>query len=245
VAGNRQTSATSAHVLVEHWDGKAWSALPAPSPKAALWSVLESLTCYTAADCLALGDADNSTKGSGYFFAERFNGTSWSMVPAQNAQQFNMGNDSGLFEIACPSQTDCLAVGAALGYTHGQMGADFPGGVAEHWDGASWSALKPTPQLDGANLVMNGASCTSAKNCWVALGFPSILGPLNHDIPIAHWDGSHFSVSTLTTKGFLAGISCLPEKGATWCVGLGEGPKGATAKGATMTGGDFSISQTA
>lgn len=67
VAGNRQTSATSAHVLVEHWDGKAWSALPAPSPKAALWSVLESLTCYTAADCLALGDADNSTKGSGYF----------------------------------------------------------------------------------------------------------------------------------------------------------------------------------
>ena len=164
------------------------------------------------------------------------------MVPAQNAQQFNMGNASGLSEIACPSPADCLAVGGRLGYTHGQLGADFPDGVAERWDGTSWSALKPTPQLDGANLVLNGISCTSGSNCWVALGFPSIMGPLDHGIPIAHWEGSGFSVSTLSAKGFLAGISCLPEKEATWCIGLGEAPKATTANGAVMTGGDFLIS---
>jgi hypothetical protein len=241
VAGNRQTSATTAEALVEHWDGKTWSAMSAPSPKDAMWSVLESLTCYSATDCVALGNADNSANGSGYFFAERFNGTSWSMVPAQNAQQFNMGNDSGLFEIACPSRTDCLAVGAALGYTHGQLGADFPGGVAEQWDGKSWTALKPTPQLDGDDLTLNGVSCTSGTNCWVAMGFPGILGPLGHDIPLAHWNGSSFSVSTLKFKGFLAGIACLPEKAGTWCVALGEAPSGATGNGAAMAGGDFLV----
>ena len=127
-AGNRQISATSAHVLVEHWDGQAWSAMPAPSPKAALWSVLESLTCPSPTDCLALGDADNSAKGPGYFFAERFNGASWSMVPAQNAQQFNMGNASGLSEIACPSPADCLAVGGPSATPMASSGRTSPTG---------------------------------------------------------------------------------------------------------------------
>jgi hypothetical protein len=242
VVGNRQTSANAAHVLVEAWNGKSWSAMSAPSPKGARWSVMESLTCSDPTDCLALGNADNSTKGSGYFFAEQFNGTSWSMVPAQNAQQFNMGNESGLFEISCPSQDGCLAVGSALAYTHGELGADFPGGVAESWNGKSWSAVKPTPQVDGGNLILNGVSCISGVDCWVAMGFPGILGPLNHDIPIAHWNGSTFRVSTLQTKGFLAGISCLTENVGTWCVGLGEAPAG--TNGAAMTGGVFLIAST-
>jgi hypothetical protein len=229
VVGNRQTSADAAHVMAEAWDGKSWKTMSAPSPKGALWSVLESLTCSSATRCLALGDADNSTKGPGYFFAEQFDGTSWSIVADQDAAQFNMGNDSGLFEISCPSEDDCLAVGSALGYTHGELGADFPGGVAETWDGKSWSALKPTPF---------GVSCTSASNCWVAMGFPGILGPIDHDIPLAHWDGSSFAVSTLKIKGFLAGIACLPENVGTWCVALGEAP-GPKTNSAVMTGGDF------
>jgi hypothetical protein len=239
--GNRQTSPDAAHVLVEHWDGSSWSPMTAPGPKTALWSVMESLTCSGPTDCLALGNADNSTKGPGYFFAERFNGSSWSLVPAQNAQQFNMGNASGLFEISCPSHTDCLAVGSALAYTHGELGADFPGGVAERWNGTSWSAVKPTPQLDQGNLVLNGVSCTADNDCWVAMGFPSILGPLGHDIPVAHWNGSSFGVTTLGTKGFLAGISCLPENVGTWCIAIGEAPAGTKGTGAAMIGGHFLI----
>ena len=244
VVGNRQTSANAAHVLVEAWDGKSWSTMSAPSPKPALWSVLESLTCLSASYCLALGDADNSTKGPGYFFAERFNGTSWSMVAAQNSLPFNMGNESGLFEISCPSQSDCLAVGSALGYTRGQLGADFPAGVAERWDGKSWTAVGHIPQVDGGKLILNGVSCTREADCWVAMGFPGIMGPLNHDIPLAHWDGSSFKVSTLNIKGFLAGIACLPENMKTWCVALGEVPAGDNGNKAAMTGGDFLIPST-
>ena len=239
--GNRQTSGDAAHVLVATWDGKSWKTMSAPSPKAALWSVLESLTCSSATYCLALGDADDSTKGPGYFFAEQFNGTTWSIVPAQDAVQFNMGNESGLFEISCPSQDDCLAVGSALSYTHGELGADFPAGVAETWDGKSWSAQTSTPVLDGVHLILNGVSCTSATDCWVAMGFPSILGPLVHAIPLAHWDGSSFSVSTLKLKGFLAGIACLPENVGTWCVALGEAPGGPRGNSVVMTGGDFLV----
>ena len=240
--GTRQTSATTAHALAESWDGSHWSNMPIAYPKAALWSVLESLTCYSPTDCLALGDADNSAKGSGYFFADRFDGTSWAAVTAQNAQQFNMGNDSGLFEISCPSENDCIAVGGALGYTHGQMGADFPGGVAEKWDGTSWSALKaPLVAADGyANsAALNGVSCTSPSDCWVAVSYPSILGP--QKIAIAHWDGASFTVSVLPAKGFLAGISCLAENVGIWCTGIGEAFTGANGSHSAMTGGYFLV----
>ena len=241
VVGNRQTSADAAHVLVEAWHGKSWKTMSAPSPKGALWSVLESLTCFSATYCLALGDADNSTKGPGHYFAERFNGTTWSIVLDHDPEQFNMGNQSGLFEISCPSEDDCLAVGSALFYTHGEMGADFPSGEAESWDGSSWSAVKPTPLVDdGGALVLNGVSCTSDANCWVATSLSGPINPFSRDISLAHWNGSSFSVSTLKIKGFLAGVACLPENVGTWCVGLGEAP-GAKGNSAVMTGGDFLI----
>jgi hypothetical protein len=240
VAGNRQTSTDAAHVLVEAWDGKSWRTMSAPSPKGALWSVLESLTCFSATYCLALGDADNSTKGPGRFFAERFNGTTWSIVPDRDTEQFNMGNASGLFEISCTSRDDCLAVGSALYYTHGEMGADFPAGAAETWDGSSWSAASPTPVADGGALVLNGVSCTSDAGCWVAMSLSGPINPFSYGIPLAHWNGSSFSVSMLKIKGFLAGIACLPENVGTWCVGLGEAP-GAKGNSAVMAGGDFLI----
>ena len=213
VVGNRQTSADAAHVLVETWQGKSWKTMSAPSPKGALWSVLESLTCLSATYCLALGNADNSTKGPGHFFAERFNGTTWSIVLDRDTEQFNMGNASGLFEISCISRDDCLAVGSALYYTHGEMGADFPSGEAESWNGESWSAVKPTPLMDGGALVLNGVSCTSDVGCWVATSLSAPINPFSYGIPLARWKGSSFSVSMLKIKGFLAGIVCRPK---TW-----------------------------
>ena len=85
---------------------------------------------------------------------------------------------------------------------------------------------------------MNGVSCTSDEQLLGGDGLPRHPGPFGHDIPLAHWNGSSFSVSTLKIKGFLAGIACLPENVGTWCVALGEAP-GPKTNSAVMTGGDF------
>lgn len=224
VAGNRQTSSDTASVLIEHWDGKSWSPATSPSPSGAMWSVLDSASCLDADECFALGDADNSTKGSGYFFVERFNGKSWKPGSVPNGQKFNMGDESGLFEISCPSSGNCLAVGTALAYTDGQLGADFPDGVAESWNGKAWKVVKVPGPAAGGTYLLNNDSCVASDDCWVALGYPSILGPLEHPMPVAHWNGSSFSVSVETgVKGFLAAIACAPGA-STWCVTIGEAP---------------------
>jgi len=225
--GARQTSLTQAHVLVEHWDGKTWAASSSASPKGAMWSTLDSVSCFSPTSCVALGDAQDSAKATGYFFGERFNGTSWSLFTVPNPQKFNMGNESGLFGLSCPSTTSCLAVGTALDYTAGQMGADFPGGVAETWDGSTWAAIRALPQSgQGASYLPNGDSCPAVGHCWVALGVPSILGPLSRDAAVAQWDGSSFVVSSSPTKGFFSDIGCLKQDAGNWCMALGETPTG-------------------
>ncbi len=110
--GTRQTSSSTAHVLVDHWNGKSWTGSSAPSPAGSMWAVMDSVTCLSATDCLALGDYDQSAKGSGYFFGERFNGTSWAVFPLANPTQFNMGNESALY-LSCASSSACLATGSA------------------------------------------------------------------------------------------------------------------------------------
>lgn len=240
--GNRELSASSAVPLAYRWDGKSWSSLPIPKPTGALWTVLDAVDCFSPTSCIALGDADNSSKGPGYFFGEALSGASWSLFNMPNTQKFDMGNLTGLYGLSCPQGNSCLAVGSALGYTAGQSGADFPGGVADTWDGTSWASVKSPSPPEGGSYILYTDSCLASTDCWVALGFPSILGPLNHNIPLAHWNGSSFTVSTAPTMGFMAAIGCLDINVGTWCIGLGEAA-GKKLSSATMAGGDFLVAK--
>ncbi len=231
--GNRQTSTKAAHALAYLWDGKTWSVSAAASPAGALWTVLDSVDCFTAMDCIAVGDADNSVKGSGYFFGERFSGTSWSLFSMPKQVKFNMGDQTYLV-LSCPDEHSCLAFGSVLGYTGGQMGADFPGGLSYSWDGGSWASVN----IPRGNLgyFFEDGSCTTNAECWGSLGVPSIMGGgLTSAIAVARWDGSSFQITTTTSKGYMSAIGCLPLGTATWCLGLGETTAPGTKKSVRST----------
>ncbi len=234
--GNRQTSATSAQAAAYRWDGASWSSVAVPDPPGSRWAVLDSVNCPGAGTCLALGAGDNSAKGSGYFFAEHLSGGHWAVSLLPDRLQFNMGNQTGLFGLSCPTAHNCLAVGSALGYTHGAAGADFAAGVAETWAGAGWKAVNVPATPQGGSYVLGDGSCLTAADCWVALSYPAIFG-LAHPVPVAHWDGSKFAVTTLKPKGYLSALSCLPAGQGTWCVGLGESAVGTNSTG--LLGGYF------
>ena len=245
VVGNRQTSSSTAHVLIDHWDGKSWSGSSAPSPAGSMWAVMDSVTCLSATDCLALGDYDRSATGSGYFFGERFNGTSWAVFPVANSMQFNMGDESALY-LSCASSSACLATGSALTYTHGQSGAAFPGGVAESWDGTSWAPVTiPGNRTRGPVYTLNGDSCVSSVDCWAAMSVSPPLNPFGFDVALGHWNGSQLSAVTLPFDGSLAAISCLRLNVGTWCTGLGQKPGKSKAsngeEAAPLFAGDFTV----
>jgi hypothetical protein len=243
-AGNRQTATKAAHALAYLWDGKTWTALAPLSPLGALWTVLDGIDCFSPNDCIAVGAADNSSTGSGYFFSERFNGKSWSLISMPNNAKFDMGNDTYL-NLSCASANICLAAGSAWHYTHGEMGMNDLFGLNFSWDGKSWAsrawdAASCFGLCPGAYNTKNplnyerfyypaGASCTAPGNCWASLTLDPLVGDgdpsqgmLKDDITFAHWDGASFQLKRAPVLGFFSSIGCLPTSGGTWCIGLGE-----------------------
>jgi hypothetical protein len=221
--GNQQTTVTTAHVMIERWNGRSWAPMSAPSPPGAMWSLLNSASCYGPDDCLASGDAYDSPTQSGYFFTEKYDGHSWALQSTGNALQFDLGNETGLFGIGCISESKCLAVGSALGYTAGPaQGANFPGGAAEMFNGSSWQPVKPTP--DSPDLL-NGIACLTDSYCWLTLTPGPPQNPVQSKIVLGFWDGSHITEEHLAQDGSMDAIACLP---GGWCMALGEGA-GATA----------------
>ncbi len=230
--GNQQTSASHAQVVVERWNGTTWQRVSAPSPSGSSWALLTSLSCAPSGACVAIGDAQNGSSGPGYFFGEKTtNGTAWTLATAAAPRKFDLGNETGLYDMGCLSPSRCLAVGGALDYTPpgGQMGANFPGGVVERWDGSSWGplALPATSPLKSLANLPDGVACLPSGTCWIAFAYGPPQSPAAAALTLGEWSGGTltFAPPISTTKGSLDAISCSPSG---WCMTFGEGA-GATA----------------
>ena len=224
----------SSSVLVEQWDGRSWSLLVSgQKPVSALAASLDSVTCVSAQECLALGDWYDP-KGDDHFIAEEYapygvkklvNGKRserWSPVGLFDTSGYMAAmNGTGPYGVSCISVVDCLAVGNGAPYST-YRGAYFLDGVALHWDGSSWSTLA-TPKLGKYNqsYKLNGVSCASS-GCWVALAPYGPVSPASTLLSLAHWDGqgAPFQVVTTAVNGLLDAVSCLP--GGSWCMAFGE-----------------------
>jgi hypothetical protein len=153
---------------VERWNGASWTIVPSPNPNPPGWgySDLYSVSCTSVTNCLAVGSTGHAP-GPFNTFVERWNGTSWAIVPSPNPPSPNPYDDAYwifvLYGVSCTSTTNCFAVGTAY-----NMFEDHPPlGFVEHWNGTSW-AVVPSPNPPDATYgsELYGVSCTSATNCF-------------------------------------------------------------------------------
>jgi hypothetical protein len=117
--------------LSEHWDGTAWSIVPAAYPGVGF--SFSSLTAIATNDVWAVG---YSSSGGGPF-AEHWDGSSWSVVTTANP-----GRNSLFLGVA--------AAGASVYAT----GVSDPGPyntVAEKWNGSSFQVVS-TPNVNGTRF---------------------------------------------------------------------------------------------
>lgn len=182
--------------LIEHWNGKRWSAQPVPVPRGTRFGSLSDVSCPTARFCVAAG-----TDGAGELI-ERWNGRAWSAsVPPSSSSAMLNG-------ISCTSVTSCFAVGSDLTASGGS--------VAERWNGRRWTGYA-TPVPSGASYPgLASVSCVSASRC-LAVG-----NDLNPGVYADYWNGAAWHLVSMRTSGGHLGeldeIRCLA---ATSCVALG------------------------
>jgi hypothetical protein len=193
------SSADRYQTLVERWDGTHWSIVASPNPAGSNYNFLESVSCTTATNCVAVGSA-----GDGIHpvpVVQRWNGT-------RMASETAPGHGT-LKAVSCTSATSCLAVGS-------ENSPPFKG-LTARWDGTHWSAVP------GPGPIMSGLSCASANDC-MAVGASHYQPHLRSFME--HWNGNGWSAIASPDPpdtDYLRAVSCAT---ATFCVAVGTEDKG-------------------
>jgi hypothetical protein len=157
--GYIQTNSNVGTTLIEQWNGATWSVVPSPSPNYTPYSLnideLYGVSCTSASACTAVGyyGATNnlqhgpSTSGS---MIEQWDGTSWT-APATASSGVTFAG------IACPTASDCIAVGNLIETTAGGV-TPPPAPVV--------SGVSPNsgPLAGGTPITVSGTGFTGATS---------------------------------------------------------------------------------
>jgi hypothetical protein len=198
-------------VLIEHWDGHAWSSVPAALPPAQQGGILQfSLAAVAASstrDVWASGGvfAYGSIKGVAYTpVVEHWDGSSWSLVtsPTQVTAY-------GLAGLATDHSGSVWAVGQ-------HEDVNGPGAtLVEGWNGSQWVGVASPSPGTLAN-ALNGISSVSANDIWA-------VGSSDGGTLAEHWNGRSWSVAstpnTTTLDNTLQAVSASSARDV-WAVGV-------------------------
>jgi hypothetical protein len=208
--------------MAETWNGSTWSILPTPNKTTSGDNVLDSVSCTSANNCVAVGRY-SPANGNTLALAEGWNGSAWTIVAAPTRS-----NQSNLTGVSCTGPTSCVAVGYYL-----PNGSTSYRTLIESWNGSLWSVVA-SPNLPTASWtqVLYGVSCTSSTQCAAVGGAYNTTNPqqfISSRSLIETWNGAKWSMASNPspdTYSQLQGVSCVNMNN---CVAVGFYSNGADA----------------
>jgi hypothetical protein len=223
------TGSHGALALADIWNGKKWTETKPPMPKGAILGELGSVSCVSAASCVAVGLYFTSTGGGALI--DSWNGKTWSMM---RGTVLPPGSRDGILTgVSCATAKSCLAVG----YVTTAKGL---ASLAEMWNGKKW-VLTSIPWPKGTtNPTLTRTSCPAVNRC-VAVGIiDSTLSGDNNSgrAAAATWNGKVWATTPVAPPGkgkasLFNGVACLS---AADCVAVGQAGPVNTTNGPGLSG---------
>jgi hypothetical protein len=151
----RPGTTVGAKVLIDHWDGAAWSQAATPTTPQNT-ATLAAVSASSPTDAWAVG-RDSNARSSFQPLGLHWNGTAWSVSPSLAsalAGQLGVG-------VADISPTDAYAIGGHLGSAHS--------GLVAHWDGTSWTRVTVPLPPNNNNLLsdLDAISADGPNDVWI------------------------------------------------------------------------------
>jgi hypothetical protein len=216
--------------LVLHWNGKRWSQTPhVPNTSMAghRFNFLDAIRCLSASNCVAVGEivlAISSTSFAVLNEALHWNGKHWTKQVTPNPGGTSSEDVSQFFALACGSSTSCWGVGS-----YGNAVSTL--NEILHWNGKKWTkSTVPNPNGTGVGALnqLNGATCSSSRDCW-AVGDYGLDGARVNEA--LHWNGRKWSQvgapnaagSAMDAVNILYAVRCASARDC-WAVGTSEIP---------------------
>jgi hypothetical protein len=184
------------------WAVGGWAVQPVPLPSGGTFGMLLGVSCVPAGDCAAVGMGTSARSSVSQPLAERWDGSSWSVMPVP----LPSGSAGGALDgVSCVSAADCVAVG------YFGPGAGMP--LAERWNGSAWSPQR-LPVPPGASGEMDSVSCASADACTAVGSYSS--GPGASVALAERWNGRTWTRQSMPAgDGGFSGVSCSSARSCT------------------------------
>jgi hypothetical protein len=152
-----QTVDTGRTPFIEHWDGSAWSTVPAPA--AGQPSYLEGVSGDSSTDAWAVGYQTQASTGTLIPLVEHWNGTTWRPVSLPSS----VTGLNGLNSVYAAAPDDVWATEGGAQYAESGAGHD----AFLHWDGTAWSIVPgPGPQENGLGYSYLAIGGSGPRNVW-------------------------------------------------------------------------------
>jgi hypothetical protein len=188
-------------LLIEHWDGTAWTKQATPAGES-----LQGIAALSPTNVWAVGRTLGAGNGE---LAVHWDGSSWQRVSLPKPG----GSDSFLWSVAGHAAGDVWAVGD---WQKTAAGPERP--LTEHWNGTRWRIV-PSPHPRSSSRLL-AVAVLSLRNAW-AVGGSTGRGPSR--ALIEHWNGTRWRIvpSPLHPRhgpDELAGVAAVSPR-SVWAVG--------------------------
>ena len=202
-------------VLIEHFDGTAWTAVADTTSNnpAGTSNLLLGVKAFSSTDIWAVGESLNPTPGpmrvNSMQLIEHFDGTNWTV---QTGALLTSQTEAFLVDVLPLSATDVWAVGGTA-MTQGSLET-----LVEHYDGTRWQAIAPIGQNPYGEFFNDIAGV--AGDLW-AVGEQAGSLPPAFSTLTAHYDGTTWTVVDSPTPDLSASLSSVRYTAANdvWAVG--------------------------
>jgi hypothetical protein len=162
-------------LLVERWNGSAFTRVSAPAPGGVGDAALRGIACPSSTRCVAVGAVGQP---GGRTIGATWNGTTWSATPTVDPAP----PGSRLHALTCRSAGECVGVGTSAPET----------ALIERWNGSKWS-LQAAPRMpSGDGRRLHGVACPTVKRCFAVGGQHDNLNEQQRTL-IERWDGTRWT----------------------------------------------------
>jgi hypothetical protein len=197
VGSKGQRSFRDKQIVVEHWDGHAWSLSPAPDQS--FNDILSGVASVSPTDAWAVGAYSTGGTGRGHMLIEHWNGSTWQIMtppPIASAE---------LNAVHAISANDVWAAGFVGGET-----------LTLHWNGTKWKQVASPSSSAGTNELVDLAA-SGPNDVW-AVGTVQAGGPFPGQTLVLHWNGVKWRIvhSASPASGDTVGGVAVTGPGDAW-----------------------------
>jgi hypothetical protein len=203
--------------FVDTWNGRSWAPLSLNNNAI---NTLESVSCLSRKDCLAVGTSNSPDGGFSDEIAVHWNGATWTaLAPPEPSTSV------GFTSVSCAAGPFCVVIGNNNDPTTTTTFIDV-------WNGKTWKTLAPAKVKGVTDLVLNSVSCTSARSC-VVVGNGTGTGTRGEVAEV--WNGRSWTATAPiawprgATSPWVDSVSCAT---ARYCLAVGYIDRNPQANGA-------------